>query len=164
MSSPVKLKLKHSLRSVAKWECKHKKSFFTDRTADIDSFRDYIKCMTVNGNFDDTVYDSITFSQMKEVEKYIDDPMTASIYHNFDKNQIGRGPAGRITTAEDLYYAMIELGVPLECEKWHLNRLVALIRFIEVRGGNGQKMSQEDTIRQYANLNAKRKAKYRTKG
>lgn len=164
MNSPVKLKLKHSLRSVAKWECKHKKSFFTDQITDVEMFKDYVKCMTVNGNFDDVVYDSITFAQMKGIERYIDDPMTASTYHDFSKSTGSSRGLGKMTTAEDLYYAMFELGIPLECEKWHLNRLVALIRFMEVRGGNGKKMSAEDTIRQYASINAKRRAKHRTRG
>lgn len=158
------LRLKHSLISVAKWECKYKRSFFNDRKDTIDEHRSYIKCMTLNGKFDDIIYDAISISQINDVARYIDDPMTASTYHDYSGRRNMPRRFGKIVTAESFYSAMVALGIPFECEKWHLNRLLALIRFCEVEHTPGKKMSEAEVLRQYSQLNAARRAKLGTKG
>lgn len=164
LSKPQTIRLKHSLMSVAKWESKHKKSFFTEQSRLDNDFKDYIRCMTINGNFDDVVYDCITDAQKKEILSYIDDPMTACSFHDYDESSTRHGRMTKKITAEDIYYTMFEIGIPIDCEKWHLNRLIALIRYFEVKSGGGKKMSRDKTAGIYAALNAKRKAKYHTKG
>lgn len=160
-----KLKLKHSLLSVAKWECIWHKSFFNERVNDsLEETKSYVQCMTINGPFDKKVYDMITFRQLADIQKYIDDTMTGSTYHTFESNRRTHGGRGKKITAETIYYSMIQLGIPFECERWHLNRLIALIRFCEVSGGNNPKMSRDETLKMYAALNSKRKAKSRSKG
>lgn len=164
-SEAKKLRLKHSLMSVAKWECLWHKSFFTENTNTLEEFKSYIKCMTLNGPFDDMVYDAITSKQMTEIEKYMNDEMTGSTFFTMEpkRNTYGRKKPKK-TTAETIYFSMINLGIPLECERWHLNRLMAFIRFCEVSGGTSKKMSQEEVLRMYSDINSKRKAKHRARG
>ena len=159
-----KLVLRHSLCAVVKWECKTKRSFFKKDQLTDEDMRLYIKCMTTNGDFDWLIYQAISAEQLLDISKYIDDPMTASTYTDFSKGS-GRGNVhGKIITAETFYSSMIALGIPFECENWHLNRLVALIRFCEVQNNPGKKMSQGDLLRTYADINRRNKAYFKTKG
>lgn len=165
LTKPTKLKLKHSLLSIVEWESRHKKSFFTERDENTGEFLDYIRCMTINGEFDDAVYSALTASQLSEIEKYMDDAMSACTFLDFNNNKTSYSKRfGKKITTEDIYYTMFELGIPIECEKWHFNRLVALIRYFEIKNGGSKKMSREKTISTYAALNAARKAKHKTKG
>jgi len=52
----------------------------------------------------------------------------------------------------------------MECEKWHLNRLLTLIRVCNVKRGSGKKMSQSEVMRQYKSINEANRAKFRSKG
>lgn len=158
------LRLKHSLLSVAKWECKYKKSFFSERKDTVDEHRSYIECMTINGKFDKIIYEAITVSQINDVARYIDEPMTASTFQDYSNRRNMPRRFGKIVTAESFYSAMVSLGIPFECEKWHLNRLLALIRFCEVENTPGKKMPEAEVLRQYSQLNAARKAKLGTRG
>ena len=165
LDKPVKLRLKHSLLSIVEWESRHKKSFFTERDAGTDEFIDYIRCMTMNGEFEDAVYNSLTASQLKEIEAYMDDPTSACTFLDFNDSKTRYSKRyGKKITSEDIYYTMFELGIPIDCEKWHFNRLIALIRYFEIKNGGSKKMSREKTVSTYAALNAARRAKHKTKG
>ena len=74
-------------------------------------------------------------------------------------------PAGpkTITTSEVIYYQMIALGVPFECQKWHLSRLLTLLRVCNEKN-NPKKMSKQDIYAQNRALNAARRAALKTKG
>ena len=62
---------------------------------------------------------------------------------------------------------MVSFQIPFECQKWHLNRLLTLIRICKIKEGqqnkNG-KMSKRDILSQNASLNAARRAKMHSKG
>lgn len=158
------LVLRHSLRSVVKWECKTHRSFFQKEALTNEDLKLYVKCMTLNGDFDWLIYEAISGDQLVEISKYIDDPMTASTYRDLSSGNGRYGGRGKIVTAETIYSSMITLGIPFECEDWHLNRLVALIRFCEVQNNPGKKMSQGDLLRTYASINKANRAHFKTKG
>jgi len=159
-SDPCKLVLRHCLRSVVEWECKTKKSFFISDRLTHEDLRLYMKYMTVNGDFDWLVYEAVTADQLNEVSKYMDDPMTASTYTDLSKYGRKAMPRGKIVTAESFYSAMVSLGIPFECDEWHLNRLVALIRFCDVQNNPGKKMAQGDLLRAYADIGKSNKARF----
>ena len=159
------LVLRHCLRSVVEYECKTKKSFFIKDQLTDEDLRYYVKCMTTNGDFDWIVYQGISNSQLIDIGKYLDDPMTASTYTDLSKYANGGRPArhGKIVTAENFYSAMANFGIPFECENWHLNRLTALIRFCDAQNNPGKKMPQNELLRAYADINKANKAKFKSK-
>lgn len=154
-TKPVTLTLEHSLLSLSKWESDWEKPFI-GREHTITEFNDYIRCMTLTKNVDPSVYDRLTDANRKEVQAYIDRKMSAAVIHD-------DGTARRSTkflTADLIYYYMVEAGIPFQpCEKWHLNRLLMLIRIISVERRSDNKMSKADSARRHAATNATRRAK-----
>ena len=59
---------------------------------------------------------------------------------------------------------MIELGIAIELEKWHLNRLLTLIRVCIEKNSSGKKMSKKDIYKQNKSLNAARRKQFGSKG
>ena len=157
------LQLEHSLISISKWEAKWNKPFLSDRPQDNKTFEeiiDYIKCMTINKGIPDSAYLSLSKEQYAEINKYISAPMTATTIQE---------PPGKksreIITSEVIYYAMTAYNIPFEnCEKWHLNRLITLIRVCGIKNEPSKKMSKRSIMSQNAALNAARRKKFNTKG
>lgn len=154
------LKLEFSLMAVAEWESKYHKSFFHENTNSYDEFIDLVKCMTIDKNVDDRVYYAIDLKTQKQIITYIEDPMTGATFKDKANNRRRREK----TTAETIYHEMIECGIPFECQKWHLNRLLALIRFCQAKEGPQKKRPMDEIANEYANLNKIRRAKYKSKG
>lgn len=154
------LHLEHSLISLAKWESKWHKPFLNNDQKTEEEMRDYIRCMTITQNVDPDVYYCMSEENLLEVKRYMEDPMTATWFN--DKNN----PKSRqkAVTAELIYYWMIALGIPLEWEKRHLNRLLTLIRVCNNENAPKKKMSKRDVYKQNAALNEARKQKWGTTG
>lgn len=149
------LVLEHSLISISKWEMKYKKPFITEDKMSVEEFIYYIKCMTLN-QVDDFAYNFITPENIQEIEEYIADPMTATtitdLKHNYKKEVI---------TSEIIYYQMLSFGIPVEFEKWHLNRLITLIRVFSIKGGGEKKMTRSEAAMFQRAVNDQRLAKRR---
>lgn len=155
------LTLEHSLVSLAKWESKWKKPFLSDKNTTLEETLDYIRCMTITQNVDPSVYHRLPASVIKQINDYITDPMTAT---TFSEDQTKR-PSREIITAEIIYYWMVALQIPFECQKWHLNRLITLIRVCNIKNDpDKKKMSRRDIYKQNAALNAARRKVLGTKG
>ncbi len=155
------LLLEHSLVSISKWESKWKKAFinpFEEKT--IPETLDYIRCMTITKSVDPKVYKVLTKEVIEQVNSYIEDPMTATTF-----SEINEPPSRKIVTAEEIYYWMVSLGIPFECEKWHLNKLLTLIKICSIKNqSNDKKLSGRKLINSNRALNEARKAKLGTKG
>lgn len=154
------LELEHSLVSLSKWESKWCKSFLSNNEKTYEETMDYIKCMTVTKNVDPEVYSRLTNKNIDEVDKYIRAQMTATY---FSEDKKGKG-AREIVTSELIYYWMIALNIPFECQKWHLNRLLALIKVCDIKNQPPKKRSKKEIMSRNAALNAARKKKLNTKG
>lgn len=165
----TKLVLEHSLLSVSKWEAKWKKPFLVEKALDTnEKILDYFRCMTIQpANVDPLVYLAMTVDNVQDIMNYINDPMTATWFGE-DKNDKkktfkGRKPKKEILTSEVIYWQMIALQIPIEFQKWHLNRLTTLIRVCNAKN-NPEKMSKKDILAQNAALNKARRAKMHSKG
>ena len=156
------IQLEHSLVSLSKWESKWCKPFLSQSERTIEETIDYIRCMTITQNVKPEVYNHLSNKNIEEVNAYIQNPMTATWFTE-DKMTKGR-PNSEQTTNELIYYWMIVNNIPKECEKWHLNRLLTLIRICHVKNNPDKKMSKRETAAYYAALNAQRKKKFNTKG
>ena len=154
-----KLSLEHSLVSVSKWEAKWHKPFLGRTKKTEEEIVDYIKCMTLTPKVDPNVYIALNQKALKQIENYIYDPMTATTINDKTgaKNR-------RIITSEIIYYWMIELGIPVEFQKWHLNRLMTLIQVCNIENKPKKKMSRRELYNRNSSLNAMRKAKLNTRG
>ncbi len=154
------LRLEHSLVSLSKWESKWHKPFITNQQPTREETIDYIRCMNLTQNVDPNVFNCITSEHIYEVNKYIEDPMTATTFSN--NNQ--KGGAKETVTAELIYYWMIALNIPMECQKWHLNRLLTLIRVCNIKNTPPKKLGKQELLRRNAELNAARRKKLNSKG
>ena len=59
---------------------------------------------------------------------------------------------------------MITLGIPVEFQKWHINRLLTLIKVCDIKNRPPKKMGRKETISKYAALNAARRKQLHSKG
>lgn len=155
------LQLEHSLISLSRWESKWKKPFLSNKDPlTSEELIDYIRCMTINQNVDDDAYKYIGMDELKKIQDYIQDPHTATTIH--DRRKL---PQRQETiTSELIYYWMIECGIPQAYEKWHLNRLLTLIKICNIKQSPDRKMSRQSVYQQNRELNAMRRAKLHSRG
>ena len=154
------LQLEHSLVSLSKWESKYCKPFLSKEDRTYGETVEYIKCMTVTQNVKDEVYANLTSENIAEIKEYIESPMTATCIRDINARNGSREPV----TAELIYYWMIALNIPFECQKWHLNRLLTLIRVCSIKNQPPKKRSAREIMSRNAALNAARRKKYNTRG
>jgi hypothetical protein len=155
----VTLHLEHSLMSVSKWEAKYHRPFlYRQDKKSSEEMLDYIRMMTFSSKVDDSVYYRITQEQYDQISAYIEDPMTASTVRETGS------PSREIITSELIYYWMISLNIPFECQKWHLNRLIMLIRVCSAKNAKPRKMSKGEIRRRNSALNAARRAQLHSRG
>lgn len=153
------LRLEHSLVSLSKWESKWNKPFLSKDPLTYEQTIDYIRCMTISQGVDPMVYYNINNDLIKQVKDYIDAPMTATWF-----SDNGHGRNREIITAEIIYYWMIALNIPFECQKWHLNRLMTLIQVCNIKNTPPKKMSKSEIMSKNRALNEARKKAYNTSG
>ena len=147
------LQLEHSLLSLSKWESKWKKPFLDAEDHTREETLDYIRCMTINSHVDPIVYEYIPFDKYMQIKEYIADTHTATRIYD---RRPHKGGVKETTTSELIYYWMIYFGIPFECQKWHLNRLLTLIRICGIKGTN-ETMSKNAVLEQNRMLNAMRR-------
>ena len=155
------LRLEHSLVSISKWESKWKKAFLGKEKKTREEVLDYVKCMTTTQNVPDDVYLCLTRDNFAEIGRYIEDSRTATWFS--DRNN---RPTSETVTSELIYYWMTAFNIPFECQKWHLNRLLTLIKICSIKNNpkGAQKMSTSAVMRQNSALNKARRAKFGSKG
>ncbi len=152
--------LEHSLVSIAKWESKWHKPFISKEPKSREEIVDYIRCMTITQNVDPNVYYAITDEIIIKINKYIDDSMTATW---FNDEKVTKRNSKQIT-AEIIYYWMITLNIPFECQKWHLNRLLTLIKVCNLENKPPKKQTKNSLMKRNAALNAARRKQLNSKG
>ncbi|MBQ8829687.1 MAG: hypothetical protein IJ022_06310 [Burkholderiaceae bacterium] len=154
------LQLEHSLVSLSKWESKWCKPFLAKKDMTNEEAIDYIRCMTLTQNVNPEIYDNIPNDVIEQVSSYINAPMTATW---FAEDKGGRSNSETVTS-ELIYYWMIALNIPFKCEKWHLNRLLTLIRVCNIKNTPPKKMSKRALMSRNAALNASRRQQFNSKG
>jgi hypothetical protein len=154
------LVLEHSLVSLSKWESIMEKPFLGPGEKTTEEVLLYIQCMEISTGTPADVYSRFSSENFQQVNEYINAKMTATWFAD-DKN----GPRSReVITSELIYYWMFSAGIPIECEKWHLNRLLTLIRVFSAKSQPGKKMSRRDLAAQRTALNEQRLKQLGTRG
>lgn len=157
------LTLEHSLVSISKWESKFHKPYLDEKQKTDEEMLYYIKCMTIsnpNKEISDDVYCHLSYENLKAIEEYISDPMTATTINTKDQKHGKK----QVITSELIYYWMTALNIPFECQRWHLNRLMTLIEVAGIKNQPTKKMSKKDIAAQNRSLNAARRAKMNSRG
>lgn len=158
------LSLEHSLISVSKWETKWHKPFISDKTKTNEEMLDYIRCMTITPNVDLSIYRRLTKENIEEIKNYIDDPSTATWFNESSQGQTGPKFKKEQITNELVYYWMTAFQIPFECEKWHFNRLMTLIRICNIKNKQPKKQGKKDIMKNNSSLNAARRSKLGSSG
>lgn len=158
------LQLEHSLVSLSKWEQTWEKPFLGKDDRNTIETIDYIRCMTISPEVPpQEVYNAITNTLMNQIAEYINKKMTATWFSEVPGQS--RAQSGETITAEIIYYWLIALQVPFEVQTWHLNRLLTLIRVVNIKNDPKKKMMpKKDAAAQQRMLNEQRKVKFQTKG
>ena len=154
------LQLEHSLVSLSKWESKWNKAFLGKQEKTEEEILDYVRCMTLTQNVDPEVYSRLSAENYAAINQYIEAPKTATSLYE-DKTQKGNKDT---VTSELIYYWMIAYNIPVEFQKWHLNRLLTLIRVCNVKNSPPKKRSKREMYQRNAALNAANKRRFNSKG
>lgn len=154
------LQLEHSLVSLSKWESKWAKAFLGKQEKTDEEIIDYVRCMTLTQNVDPEVYTRLSADNYAQINVYIEAPMTAT-YFSEDRQTKGNR---EVVTSELIYYWMISYNIPVEFQKWHLNRLLTLIRVCSIKNNPPKKKSKRDLMRRNSTLNAARRHRLNSKG
>ena len=154
--------LEHSLVSLSKWEGKWLKPFNDGKKKTVEEMIDYIRCMTITQNVNPLVYLGINDQIIDQVTEYINAPMTATTFRSLKDDK--RKGKKDIITAEIIYYWMFSYGISTECQKWHLNRLLTLIRVFNVKNAPQKKLKGKEAVRHNRKLNEARRKQLGTRG
>ena len=156
------LTLEHSLISLSKWESKWKIPYLSRRERTPIQDLDYVRCMVIGQLKDDKVIDALSFSELKQIQNYISAPMTATTFQNTPTNN--KTSKNEVMTSEVIYAHMFAHRIPIDCQKWHLNRLLTLLEVCDLQNAPTDKMTKKQTEMLYAERNAARKAKHNSRG
>lgn len=164
------LDLEHSLVSISKWEQKWHKPFLSEEQKSYEETCDYVRCMSLNEDVPDEVFNALPPDVVTKVNAYIQDSATATWINDESSKQIGKSRMKKeVITSEIVYYWMIELNIPESFQYWHFNRLMTLIRVVDTKHqeadpNSKKKMSRSDILARNAKLNAARRKAMHSKG
>ena len=156
------LTLEHSLISLSKWESKWKIPYLSKQERTPKQDLDYVRCMVIGPLKDDKIIDALSFSELKQIQTYISSPMTATTFQNTPINN--KKSKNEVMTSEVIYAHMFAHRIPIDCQKWHLNRLLTLLKICDLQNAPKDKMTKKQTAMLYAERNAARKAKHNSRG
>lgn len=162
------LVIEHSLYSIRLWEEKYHKPFMVEKNKTNEELIDYIRMMTLNSyEVDPSVYLKLTPKVFKEIDEYMKDPMTATTFSKEQERELAKGGYNEFVTAEIVYFWMTAQNIPFECERWHINKLITLVKVCSIKNKPEDKKNKKLTSTQLAARRAEmeaRRAKYNTNG
>jgi hypothetical protein len=162
-TSVFALELEHSLVSLSKWESIYEKPFLGDGDKTTEETLKYIELMILNHDSPADIIPNLTNEHIDKVNAYLVSRQTATTFH--EAVSPGAKPAAKeIITAEIMYYWLVALSIPFECQHWHLNRLISLVKVTNLKNSPPKKMGRAEMIAERKRLNAQRQMQHKTRG
>lgn len=156
------VELEHSLASLSKWESKWEKPFLGKEDKTPEETLDYVRCMVIDPNFTEELLMQFSAENFQAVNAYINSKQTATT--------VGVKPdtpgKAEVITAEIIYYWMVALNVPFECQHWHLERLFSLIQVCNIKNApeKSNKVTKVDDLSRRRAMNEARKRQMQSRG
>ena len=152
------LVLEHSLVSLSKWESIFHKPFLGKTEKTSEETLAYIHAMCLDPNIDGSVLLRLTADNVKQINAYIEDQMTATTFR-----EMPSAPSRELITNELIRYWMISFQIPLEYENRHLNQLFTLIKVMNVKNQDPKKAPKMSAAQRHE-LNKQRQRQHGTTG
>ena len=131
------------------------------RLGDLDKYgREGVAALASATPVDPEVYTRLSAENYAAINAYIEAPMTATCLIE-DKQTRGNKET---VTSELIYYWMISYNIPVEFQKWHLNRLLTLIRVCNVKNSPPKRRSKREMWNRNAAINAANRKRFGSKG
>lgn len=159
VTESFRIEMEHSLASLSKWESFFEKPFLGKDEKTLEETMWYVKAMTLTPDVPPEVYYKLTTENFEVINAYIRADMTATTFNETNQKQ-----SREIITAELVYYWMVSLNIWIECENWHLNRLLALIKVCNLKNAPAKKMSRSEMLAQRRALNNQRRSSTGSRG
>lgn len=156
----AQLELEHSLVSLSKWESIWEKPFLGKGDKTTEEVLAYIQCMCLTPNIPPEVFARLSKDNLETINTYINAKMTATWF----REATSSAPSREIITAELIYYWMVTLTIPFECETWHLERLFTLIKVCSLKNSPKKGTARHGEAQRRTQLNEERKAMYKSAG
>jgi hypothetical protein len=156
----VVVELEHSLLSLSKWESKFQKPFLSEAKKSKEELFGYLQAMVLTPDVDPDVLFRCSQEEIDEIQAYIDSPQSATTFGQMPE----RRGQGEVITSELIYYWMVQFSIPVEFEKWHLNRLFALIRIYNIKNSPQKKIPKHELAMRNRKINEERRKALGTKG
>lgn len=160
VTEAFKLELEHSLVSLSKWESKFEKPFLSNTEKTAEETLAYIQIMTLTPNVPPEIFHKLTQKNVAEINDYINAKTTATTFREVQT----QSKRQELITSEIIYYWMLSLNIDMDCQHWHLNKLITLIRVTSEKNSPAKKTSRADLARERHRMNMERKQRLGTRG